>query len=95
MNKYEFETFKELATSDGFNYPIDVKYGSIFLGTLIAKPDGYIISLISTPHRNQSINQSQKNKFKSLNLAAEVLHKAWKSFRHGDDSANGNVLVPA
>jgi len=95
MNKYTFTSFTELATSDGFNYPVDVKYGVIFLGTLIAKPDGYVISLISTPHRSQSITQSNTNKFKSLNLAAEVLHKAWKSFRHGDDSAEGNVLVPA
>lgn len=90
---YTFKEFKWMAAMDGFNYPVDVYYGNINLGTLEAKPDGFVIRFIDTPKGRQSIKQSASNKFKSLNLAAKVLHRTWQSLRSGDET--GGVTVPA
>ena len=82
---YTFNDFKWLATNDGFNYPSDVYYGTIYIGTLIAKPDGFVIKLIDTPIGKQFINKSSRNKFKSQIQAAGVLHKTWKMVRNNNN----------
>lgn len=92
--QYKFHAYKELATGDGFNYPVDVHYGTIYLGTLVALPHGYTIRMVDTPTGKQSIVHSLNNEFKSLNLAAEVLHRTWKNFRFGGDETAG-IAVPA
>jgi hypothetical protein len=83
MNTYTFKNFEELATPDGFNYPIDVSYGTVYLGTIVAEPDGFVIQIVDTPKGKQNIKSSPSNKFKSQDLAAEVLHRTWKTFRFG------------
>jgi len=75
---YEFRSFKWLANKDGFNYPVDVKYGTVYLGLLVAKPDGYIIKLVDTPTGKKDVKESPRNKFKSEQLAAAALHKLWQ-----------------
>ena len=79
---YKFTDFKWLATMDGFNYPVDVYLGQTWLGTLVAKPAGYAIKMIDSPTGKQDIKQSQNNNFKSKNLAAQVLHRTWQTFRN-------------
>jgi hypothetical protein len=91
--EYHFKDFKYLATGDGFNYPVDVAFGTIHLGTLIAEADGYVIRTVDTPNGSQAIKNSPNNKFKTLDIAAEILHRTWKSFRYGGD--DGKELVPA
>lgn len=91
--QFKFHPYKELATGDGFNYPIDVNYDTVFLGTLIAEPDGFIIAQIDSPHGKQTIKQTPHNKFKSLNIASEVLHRAWKQYRHGGDYGAGETVL--
>jgi hypothetical protein len=94
--QYEFKDFKWLATGDGFNYPVDVYYNNMFLGTLIAEPRGFAIKLIDTPHGKQLIKQSKTNIFKSLNLAAQVLHRTWKIYRQPEPPQSlGGDLIPA
>lgn len=90
---YRFDYFKELATGDGFNYPVDVYDNTIYLGTLVAKPNGFVIKQVDTPDGKQSVAQSSKNIFKNANMAADVLHRTWKTFRHGGDESG--ELVPA
>ena len=92
--QYKFHAFKELADRDGFNYPVDVHYGSIYLGTLVALPGGYTIKQVDTPKGAQTIFYSEHNEFKSLNIAAEVLHRTWKNFRFGGDEPAA-MAVPA
>lgn len=88
---YRFHSFKYLADRQGFNYPIDVSYGTVYIGTIIAEPDGFIIKFVDTPTGKQFINKdSKKNKFKSQNHAAEVLHNTWKILRQ-----NGNEPIIA
>lgn len=86
---YRYEEFKGEATPDGFNYRVDVRYGTIFLGTLLVKPDGYTISLIDTPKGKFKVNQSPRNKFKTKEIAAQVLHRTWKMYRSGGDTYGG------
>jgi len=90
---YRFDAFKWLATMDGFNYPVDVYYGTVYLGTIEAKPDGFTIKIVDTPTGKQSIKQSNKNKFRSQNLAAKILHRTWKVLRSG--SQHDQVEEPA
>jgi hypothetical protein len=92
--QFKFHAYKELAAADGFNYPVDVHWGTIFLGTLMVLPQGYTIKLIDTPQGKQPILHSKNNEFKSLNIAAEVLHRTWKQYRFGGDEPEG-VAVPA
>jgi hypothetical protein len=77
-HQYEFRSFKWLANKDGFNYPIDVKYGTVYLGLIQAKPDGYVIRMVDTPSGKREVPQNTRNKFKSENLAAATLHKLWQ-----------------
>ena len=93
--QYTFHTYKELATDDGFNYPIDVQYKTIYLGTLVALPHGFTIKQVDTPQGKQSIVHSKTNEFKSLVIAAEVLHRTWKQYRFGGyDNSNTGEPVP-
>jgi hypothetical protein len=86
-HKYQFRKFDWLANEDGFNYPIDVKYGTIYLGLLVDKPEGFIIKMVDTPTGKQEVKLSSRNKFKSENEAADALHKLWKWKRVG----TGNI----
>lgn len=88
---YKFEEFKGNATPDGFNYPVDVYYGTIYLGTLIAKADGYVIAQVATPTAKTKISPSRNNKFRTKEIAAEVLHRTWKSIRYGGDDLGSTV----
>ena len=93
---YSFHPYKELATGDGFNYPIDVHYGTIFLGTLTVKPEGFVIKLVDTPEGKLMIHESPHNMFRSQNIAAEVLHRTWKKYRTGNPPPEfGGETVPA
>lgn len=80
---YKYEEFKWLANRDGFNYPVDVTYGTIYLGTLFVKPDGYVIAMVDTPTGKQAIKPTRNNLFKTKEIAAKVLHRAWKILRQG------------
>lgn len=94
--QFKFHAYKELATGDGFNYPIDVHYGTIFLGTLVALPHAFTIKLVDAPQGKQMIKHTAHNEFKSLNTAAEVLHRTWKQYRFGGyDSGDTGETVPA
>ena len=78
---YTFQRHQEAAMGDGFGYPIDVIYGTIYLGTLVAKPDGFVIQVIDTPKGQKPVAKSPGNKFKSEALAAQVLHKTWLHYK--------------
>jgi hypothetical protein len=95
--QFKFHSYKELATGDGFNYPIDVYYGTIFLGTLVALPNAFTIKLIDTPHGKQGIKHTTHNEFKSMDIAAKVLHRTWKVARSGEDEGDNydKITVPA
>lgn len=94
--QYRFVPFKNLATGDGFNYPIDVYNGTVYLGTLIVKPDGVTIRIVDTPRGKEIIAQSKNNFFKTQDIAAEVLHRAWAKYRFGGyDSGDTGQTVPA
>ncbi len=81
---YTFKPFKWLATMDGFNYPVDVYNGPTWIGTLVAEPDGFVITMIDTPNGKQTIAKSKENKFKSQTLAAEMLGRVWRIYRSHD-----------
>jgi hypothetical protein len=89
LNKsgYRFDTFPELATADGFNYPVDVYFGTLYLGTLTARPNGFVIHQFDSPTGKKSVVQSPTNLFRSKNIAASALHHTWKHYRHGDGGA--------
>jgi hypothetical protein len=74
-----------MKTMDGFGYPVDVYHGSVHLGILLANADGYSIAAVSGPLKQIQIKQGPKNMFKSKEIAAQVLHHAWKSERHGQE----------
>lgn len=80
---YRYEEFKWLASKDGFNYPIDVYWDTVYLGLIDAKADGFVIRMVDTPTGKVNINQSPKNKFNSQYLASEVLHRTWQFYRSG------------
>ena len=94
MHNYTYKYHKEAATGDGFNYPVDVYYGTIHLGTLVALPDGFEIRMVPTPIKNQAIKQTPDNKFKSVEIAARAIHKVWKHFRFGgyDNNDTGDTV---
>lgn len=77
---YTFEMFSELAKSDGFGYPIDVKRGTIYLGTLKTMPDGFIVSIIGSPSGPVSYGEDMPA-YKSMLKAAKVLHQIWVTYR--------------
>ena len=86
--KYTFKDFPWAGISSGFEAPTDVYYGSIYLGTIVSKPDGYVIDLIDTPHgkktveyRNKSGQKRNPTSFKTKDIAAKVLHVHWKKQR--------------
>lgn len=87
---YSFTEFKELAHGDGFHYPVDVRYNTIYLGSLIVNPNGYVIRMVDTPSKHEFILPSKNNLFRTKQDAAVALHKVWKKYRHG-----GDELVPA
>ena len=79
--EYSFRIFSELAKGDGFDYPIDVKYGTIYLGTLRAMPDGYLIRMIDTPQKERYVSYTGMPPYKTMLSAARVLHKIWSVYR--------------
>lgn len=81
--EYTFDTFKNLATGDGFNYPIDVRVGQTYIGTVEVKPDGVAIRIIDTPKGKKHIPVHPKLTFKTQQIAAEKLHHLWKVYRSG------------
>jgi hypothetical protein len=81
---YRFDDFNWLATMDGFNVPTDVYNGTVYLGTIESKPEGYTIRLVDTPKGKQPIQQSANNSFKSKQQAAQVLHRTWQTIRSED-----------
>jgi hypothetical protein len=83
---YKFDEFKWLANMAGFGMPVDVYYGTIYLGLIESTPDGYVIQMVDTPQGKQRIKQGGKNKFKTKQRAAEILHKTWKVLRGGQSS---------
>lgn len=67
----------------GFGVPTDVYYGTVYLGLIESKPDGYVIQMVDTPKGKQRIKQGGQNLFKTKEHAAEILHKTWKILRGG------------
>lgn len=80
---YKFDEFRWLGRGDGFGIPVDVRYGTVYLGLIESIPDGYVIQMVDTPQGKQKIKQGGRNKFKTKQDAAETLHKAWKLLRTG------------
>ena len=78
---YTFQRHPEAAFGDGFNYPIDVIYGTIYLGTLVARSNGFVIQVIDTPKGQKPVSKSPNNNFKSEAIAAETLHKTWLHYK--------------
>ena len=78
---YTFQRHPEAAMGDGFGYPTDVIYGTIYLGTLVAKPDGFVIQVLDTPKGQKSIAKSPGNIFKTEALAAIALHRTWLFYK--------------
>jgi len=82
---YKFDDFNWLGNKNGFDTPSDVYYGSILLGTIESKRDGYVVTVVMGPigpDTRRPVVQGPTNKFKSKNLAAEALHKTWKALRN-------------
>ncbi len=79
--QYTFRAFKWLSAMDGFGYPVDVYYGSIYLGILETLADGFVIRFVDTPRGKVKIKETPNNKFKSQELAAKMLHQVWKLAR--------------
>ena len=84
--QYQFDDFGELAKGTGFGVPSTVYYGTIALGVIVSDKDGYMISTVKGPVGDITYKPSPNNKFKTKNLAAEVLHRTWKSLRHGEET---------
>jgi hypothetical protein len=79
---YRFQEFEWLKDRDGFNYPVDVFEGSVYLGTLVCLNDGYHIDIVFTPHSKSRILKTDSNKFKTKEEAAKMLHWVWKKKRN-------------
>lgn len=73
-----------MADKSGFNYPIDVYFGDLYLGTLVVKPEGYVIKLIDTPTGKRAPSQDGVNLFRGKKDAVNVLHRMWEKL-WGDD----------
>jgi hypothetical protein len=80
---YTFRIFSELAKGDGFDYPIDVKRGTIYLGTLRAMPNGFVVNMIETPSHEEKYISFSKDMpaYKSMLDAAKVLHSMWNTYK--------------
>ena len=78
---YKFDEFKWLSNMADFGVPVDVSYGTIYLGLIESTPDGYVIQMVDTPEGKKCIKQGGKNKFKTKQQAAKTLHNAWLVFR--------------
>ena len=78
---YTFRIFSEQAKGDGFDYPIDVKCGTIYLGTLRAMPDGYVVVMIDTPQKERYVSYTDLPPYKTMLSAAKVLHQIWSAYR--------------
>jgi len=85
--EYKFTEFKELDGGTGFDYPIDVHYGTVYIGTLVVRQNGFSIRSVATPTTSQLISASKNNLFRTKIDAAAVLHKVWKNYRHGGDES--------
>ena len=78
---YTFRIFSEQAKGDGFDYPIDVKRGTIYLGTLMVMPDGYVVRMIDTPQKERYVSYTDLPPYKTMLSAAKVLHQIWMAYR--------------
>jgi len=78
---YTFQRHHEAAMGDGFGYPIDVFYRTIYLGTLVANPDGFVIELIDTPRGKKKPLKTHSNFFRTESLAAIALHRTWLYYK--------------
>lgn len=83
---YNFREFKELARGDGFGYPIDVSYGTVHIGTIVAEADGFVIQSLQMPKMKVNIvsvrDDSKKHvHYKTMEEAAKLLHRYWKYYR--------------
>lgn len=86
--EYRFHDFDWLKKMDGFGIPTDVYYGSIYLGTIVSKPKGYVIELIDTPQGKRTVEYRNRKRqlidpivFKTKDRAAKALHTYWKQQR--------------
>jgi|ERR1035437_1302721 hypothetical protein len=80
--KYTFIDFPELGNAAGFRIPSDVRFGSIYIGTIESDTNGYMIKLIDTTTGKKTVRQTPRNRFKSKDLAAIALHRSWKELRN-------------
>ena len=80
-SSYKFDEYGWLSTMDGFNKPVDVYYGTILLGVIESRPDGYVIIVVIGPDKHYRIDAGPDNKFKTKIDAAEALHRTWKTLR--------------
>lgn len=78
---YTFRIFSSDAKGDGFDYPIDVNYGTIYLGELRAMSDGYIVRKIDTPQKERYVSYTGLPPYKTMLVAAKVLHQIWSAYR--------------
>ena len=76
---YTFRIFSELAKGDGFDYPVDVKRGTIYLGTLRVMNNGYVVRTIDTP--DGIVSYTDLPPYKTALTAAQVLHVLWATYR--------------
>jgi len=77
-----------MADQSGFNYPIDVYFGDVYLGTLVVKPAGYEIKLVDTPSGKKAPNPGGQNFFRGKKTAVQVLHRMWEKL-WGDEGDDG------
>jgi len=84
--QYRFDDFNWMKRGDGFGIPSDVYYGTILIGTIISQENGYLVALVKGPNGDRSYRQDPKKPFKTKNDAAQALHRAWKSLRHGEET---------
>jgi len=84
--QYRFDDYTYLKRGDGFGVPTDVYYGSILLGVIVSQENGYLVGLVKGPNGDRAYKQDPKKPFKTKNDAAEALHRAWKSLRHGEET---------
>ena len=84
--QYKFDDFNWMKRGDGFGIPSDVYYGTILLGVIVSQENGYLVATIKGPTGDRSYRQDPKKPFKTKDDAAEALHRAWKSLRHGEET---------
>jgi len=84
--QYKFDDFKWLARGDGFGVPTDVYYGTVLLGVIVSQENGYVVATVKGPKGDRSYKQDPKKPFKTKDDAAQALHRAWKSLRHGEET---------